>query len=55
MPSWGMLSAIAQEFNKSLGAFTPTYFPQNQPSTTTQAELSVRSVKLCVKKLVRCQ
>ncbi|MEG4349994.1 hypothetical protein QUA70_06170 [Microcoleus sp. LAD1_D5] len=26
MPNWGVLSAIAQEFNKSLGAFTPTYF-----------------------------
>ncbi|MEG4227673.1 hypothetical protein QUA35_16235 [Microcoleus sp. N9_B2] len=26
MPIWGVLSAIAQEFNKSLGAFTPTYF-----------------------------
>ncbi|WP_278187076.1 hypothetical protein [Microcoleus vaginatus] len=27
MPNRGVLSAIAQEFNKSLGAFTPTYFP----------------------------
>ncbi|MEG3905282.1 hypothetical protein QUB19_25985 [Microcoleus sp. B4-C5] len=27
MPRWGMLSAIAQEFNKSPYAFTPTYFP----------------------------
>ncbi|MEG3909704.1 hypothetical protein Q5691_12070 [Microcoleus sp. w1-18aA5] len=27
MPSWCVLSAIAQEFNKSVGAFTPTYFP----------------------------
>ncbi|MEG4208817.1 hypothetical protein [Microcoleus sp. S13_B4] len=26
MPNWGVLSAIAQEFNKNLGAFTPTYF-----------------------------
>ncbi|MEG4293848.1 hypothetical protein Q5692_26905 [Microcoleus sp. C2C3] len=26
MPNRGVLSAIVQEFNKSLGAFTPTYF-----------------------------
>ncbi|WP_445176293.1 hypothetical protein [Microcoleus sp.] len=26
MPNRGVLSAIAPEFNKSLGAFTPTYF-----------------------------
>ncbi|WP_445248539.1 hypothetical protein [Microcoleus sp. OTE_8_concoct_300] len=31
MPNRGVLSAIAQEFNKSLGAFTPTYFRSKPP------------------------